>query len=105
MPAVRNGRAAARTYWTLRFRRRSIEASRLRLRFEAPTAGVGACADHERCGAFPGGHRQLHRLGIVSAHGLGAANYSIGFDAAGYDEMEYARIAARHFRRGPSRIL
>ncbi len=23
--------------------------------------------------------------------------YSIGFDAAGYDEMEYARIAARHF--------
>ena len=24
--------------------------------------------------------------------------YSIGFDAQGYDEMEYARIAARHFR-------
>jgi asparagine synthase (glutamine-hydrolysing) len=24
--------------------------------------------------------------------------YSIGFDAAGYDEMRYARIAARHFR-------
>lgn len=23
--------------------------------------------------------------------------YSIGFDAAGYDEMEYARVAARHF--------
>jgi len=23
--------------------------------------------------------------------------YSIGFDAAGYDEMEYARLAARHF--------
>jgi asparagine synthase (glutamine-hydrolysing) len=26
-----------------------------------------------------------------------AATYSIGFDAAGYDEMAYARIAARHF--------
>jgi asparagine synthase (glutamine-hydrolysing) len=26
-----------------------------------------------------------------------AATYSIGFEAAGYDEMEYARIAARHF--------
>ena len=24
-------------------------------------------------------------------------SYSIGFDAAGYDEMEYARLAARHF--------
>ncbi len=26
-----------------------------------------------------------------------AATYSIGFEAEGYDEMEYARIAARHF--------
>ena len=26
-----------------------------------------------------------------------AATFSIGFDAAGYDEMEYARIAAKHF--------
>ncbi|MCW5611027.1 MAG: asparagine synthase [Rubrivivax sp.] len=26
-----------------------------------------------------------------------AHTYSIGFDAAGYDEMEFARIAARHF--------
>lgn len=29
--------------------------------------------------------------------GRPAAGYSIGFDAEGYDEMEYARIAARHF--------
>lgn len=29
--------------------------------------------------------------------GEAAATYSIGFDAEGYDEMEYARIAARHF--------
>lgn len=27
-----------------------------------------------------------------------AASYSIGFDAQGYDEMEFARIAARHFK-------
>ena len=26
-----------------------------------------------------------------------AATFSIGFDAAGYDEMDYARIAAKHF--------
>ena len=26
-----------------------------------------------------------------------AASYSIGFDAQGYDEMEYARLAAKHF--------
>ncbi len=29
--------------------------------------------------------------------GQPARAYSIGFDASGYDEMEYARIAARHF--------
>jgi len=29
--------------------------------------------------------------------GEGARTYSIGFDAPGYDEMEYARVAARHF--------
>jgi asparagine synthase (glutamine-hydrolysing) len=34
-------------------------------------------------------------VGEVS--GRQAATYSIGFEAEGYDEMEYARIAARHF--------
>ncbi|CDG83293.1 asparagine synthetase B family protein [Janthinobacterium agaricidamnosum] len=34
-------------------------------------------------------------LGQVS--GRPARAYSIGFDAPGYDEMDYARIAARHF--------
>ncbi|AWI79777.1 asparagine synthase [Parazoarcus communis] len=29
--------------------------------------------------------------------GAPAHSYSIGFDASGYDEMEYARIAAKHF--------
>lgn len=35
-------------------------------------------------------------LGIAS--GAPARTYSIGFEAEGYDEMAYARIAARHFR-------
>jgi asparagine synthase (glutamine-hydrolysing) len=35
-------------------------------------------------------------IGEVS--GQQAATYSIGFEAEGYDEMEYARIAARHFK-------
>ena len=32
------------------------------------------------------------------ASGKTAATYSIGFDAQGYDEMEFARIAAKHFK-------
>ena len=35
-------------------------------------------------------------IGEVS--GQQTATYSIGFEAEGYDEMEYARIAARHFK-------
>lgn len=34
---------------------------------------------------------------IREVTGQGAVAYSIGFDAAGYDEMSYARIAAQHF--------
>ena len=32
------------------------------------------------------------------ASGKTVASYSIGFDAQGYDEMEFARIAAKHFK-------
>ncbi|MDC8786166.1 asparagine synthetase B family protein [Roseateles koreensis] len=35
-------------------------------------------------------------IGRVS--GQKAASYSIGFEAEGYDEMEYARLAAKHFQ-------
>ena len=35
---------------------------------------------------------------IGEASGEQAATYSIGFEADGYDEMEFARIAARHFK-------
>jgi asparagine synthase (glutamine-hydrolysing) len=34
---------------------------------------------------------------VTQITGQPADTYSIGFDVAGYDEMEYARIAARHF--------
>ena len=34
---------------------------------------------------------------IGGKQGQKAASYSIGFDAEGYDEMEYARLASRHF--------
>ncbi len=34
---------------------------------------------------------------IAEVAGRAPASYSIGFEAEGYDEIEYARIAARHF--------
>src|SRR5262249_39844587 len=35
---------------------------------------------------------------VSGVSGSPAHPYPIGFDADGYDEMEYARIAARHFK-------
>ena len=35
--------------------------------------------------------------GMIQSCGVTASTYSIGFEAEGYDEMAYARLAARHF--------
>ena len=35
---------------------------------------------------------------LCEVSGAPARTYSMGFDATGYDEMEYARIAAKHFK-------
>jgi len=50
-------------------------------------------------GAFlSGGTDSSTIAGLLAAVSGGPAKtFSIGFDAPGYDEMEYARIAARHF--------
>ncbi len=61
--------------------------------------GVGAFAGGA-CGTFlSGGTDSSTVSGILGeVTGAPARTYSIGFEAAGYDEMAYARIAARHFR-------
>ena len=55
--------------------------------------------DTPRPGAFlSGGLDSSTVAGMLSLSGAGPAEtFSIGFDAPGYDEMEYARIAAGHF--------
>ncbi len=52
-----------------------------------------------RVGAFLSGGTDSSTVSGLLCRTLGepADTYSIGFDATGYDEMEYARIAARHF--------
>jgi asparagine synthase (glutamine-hydrolysing) len=53
-----------------------------------------------RTGCFlSGGTDSSTVTGLLSQQfGEGVPTYSIGFDAEGYDEMEYARIASRHFK-------
>jgi asparagine synthase (glutamine-hydrolysing) len=70
--------------------------------FRALLRGAVARAAREAggtCGTFLSGGTDSSTVSGLLREVTGAPTraYSIGFDAAGYDEMEYARIAARHF--------
>lgn len=90
-----------RAYWSMQFtEERSRDRTALKHDFVARVrTAVAAAADGEHCGAFLSGGTDSSTvsgmLGLVT--GARAKVFSIGFDAAGYDEMTYARIAARHF--------
>ena len=55
--------------------------------------------DGGKVGCFLSGGTDSSTLAgvLTEVTGKPAPTFSIGFDAKGYDEMEYARIAARHF--------
>lgn len=61
--------------------------------------GVRRCLDEAPFGSFlSGGTDSSTVSGLVSElSGRPAEAYSIGFDAEGFDETEYARLAAKHF--------
>jgi len=96
-----DGRVTPRTYWTLRFiEDRTGSVADFTPEFRAALReGVSAYADTGRCGAFlSGGTDSSTVTGLLGAVTQAPPRtYSIGFGAAGYDEMEYARITARHF--------
>lgn len=97
----RKGRAELFSYWemhfdeTLRQPFQMLKATFL----ETLTQAVQSCSEGAATGAFLSGGTDSSTLagllGKVTGHP--AQTYSIGFEAAGYDEMEYARIAASHF--------
>jgi asparagine synthase (glutamine-hydrolysing) len=57
----------------------------------------------DKCGAFlSGGLDSSTVTGLLGdATGQPPKTFTIGFGASGYDEVEYARVAARHFRADP----
>ncbi len=98
----KQGRITTQPYWTMAFSegrqgdvRHYKEHFMLSLR-----EGVATTTNYEQCGAFlSGGTDSSTVAGLLSLqYGKGARTYSIGFDAAGFDEMEYARLASRHFK-------
>ncbi len=94
-------RGEPRPFWQMRFREdRQASLPELKAQFfEALSGSVADQAGEARCGAFLSGGTDSSTvsgmLGRVKK--APAQTFSIGFHAAGFDEMEYARIAARHF--------
>ena len=95
-----HGRVTNKPYWMPTFNEdRTGTVSELAPEFRsALRQGVDAFAGGA-CGTFLSGGTDSSTVSGILAEVTGAQTrtYSIGFDAAGYDEMAYARIAARHF--------
>jgi asparagine synthase (glutamine-hydrolysing) len=88
-------------YWTANFEeheRRPLKD--LQQEFVAIVeSSVRIEAEDHRVGCFLSGGTDSSTIAGMLTRVLGepADTFSIGFDAAGYDEMDYARIAAKHF--------
>jgi asparagine synthase (glutamine-hydrolysing) len=90
-----------RAYWSMQFNEQPGQPQdALKQEFVSLMQGaVQDAAGGDASGAFlSGGTDSSTVSGMLARAGKGPARtFSIGFDVAGYDEMEYARIAARHF--------
>lgn len=98
----RDGVAKRRFYWHMRYAdrsRESMDALQARFRRLLRESTARAVDGEPEIGAFlSGGTDSSTVAGLLSElRGRPARTYSIGFRAAGFDEMEYARITARHF--------
>jgi asparagine synthase (glutamine-hydrolysing) len=95
------GSALAQSYWKPRFIEddRSRLAQRMHQFVETVRASVAMEADDARTACFLSGGTDSSTIAgmLTRIRGEPAHAYSIGFEAEGYDEMAYARIAARHF--------
>lgn len=97
-----HGQLTVDPYWTPTFDapRSEISFERLRDEFRGLLRdAVKAKLDGGTPACFlSGGTDSSTVAGMIGeVAGRPAATYSIGFEAEGYDEMDYARIAARHF--------
>jgi asparagine synthase (glutamine-hydrolysing) len=97
----RQGRVETKSYWRMQFQedgKRSF--AELKEDFLAQLrSSVQEAAGNAKVGAFLSGGTDSSTIAgmLTQVGGKPADTYSIGFEAQGYDEMEYARLASRHF--------
>ncbi len=96
-----NGSISVAPWWTPVFEEAHHEPfASLRDQFrQLLEESVKAQLHHGRVGCFLSGGTDSSTVAGMLGRVTGdrPSTFSIGFDAAGYDEMEYARIAAKHF--------
>lgn len=97
----KKGRGKSGKYWEINFletKKRPFEELKQDF-LGVLRSSVRKAAEGQEVGAFlSGGTDSSTIAGILSEiNSRPARTYSIGFEATGYDEMEYARIAAQHF--------
>ena len=87
-------------YWALKYRdqpRHDFEAQKARFLDLIRDSVKRAKGDDEVATFLSGGTDSSTVSGMLKQVSGQAHTYSIGFPAAGFDEMEYARIAGKHF--------
>ena len=97
-----NGELTVAPYWVPNFQpaQGSVSFDALKSEFRGLMQdAVASRLDGGKAGCFlSGGTDSSTVAGMVrEAAGRGATSYSIGFEAEGYDEMAFARIASKHF--------
>ncbi len=96
-----NGRLTVAPCWQPRFEEGSgTSFDQLRDEFlQLVRAAVASRSEGGRAGCYLSGGTDSSTVAgmLTQITGQSAETYSIGFDVAGYDEMEYARIAVKHF--------
>ena len=96
-----DGKAEVGSYWEMQFIENVTRPfDELKATFlDTIRQAVKDAAVSTRTGAFLSGGTDSSTIAgmLGEVTGKPAETYSIGFEAEGYDEMEYARIAARHF--------
>lgn len=96
-----NGNLTVAPYWIPRFEEvRNPNFDELKSEFlDILRSSVATQLNHDKPACFlSGGTDSSTVAGMMAAIGKQPpSSYSIGFDAAGYDEMSYARIAAKRF--------
>ena len=93
-----HGREQTGCYWQPGFTSVALAADQLDGQLRDALAAAVADRGRDGCAAFLSGGLDSSSVAGLLKGARGAADaFTIGFDAEGYDESEYARIAAQHF--------